>query len=190
MPAQAGDTGTSAAEDGCYACLADGIDEGPGDLVWASGEDDDLMPILSIHTQVRDGLFYLLQGRIRFQGIDYRWTQDLGEESPDSQVDVILDADALVAWSDAQADWTSDLVASVTAVDSDGVVHVREGAATLRVVWVDGVARLLTTSAAGSLAPHGAWSAAAQAADPYSAEDEEAGRFQGEGTDLSTVAGG
>ena len=157
------------------------------ELSWQTGSEDDLVAVLTVRTLDRVGWSYRLKGRLRFRGIDQGWTQELGVLAPSTLEDVVLDATALVSWSDGQSDWTSDLDVQLVAIDPDGNKRLRQAAAPLQVIWVGPDARLVTFDAATGLAPHGAWSAAAQALDPASGEDAALVRVDGTGVDLGTV---
>jgi len=187
--AWAGDTGSASAGDQDYMCIPtfESTDPDSIELSWQTGSEDDLVAVLTVRTLDREGWSYRLRGRLRFRGIDQRWTQDLGVLDAYSQEDIVLDAAALVSWSDGQSDWTSDLEVQVVAIDPDGNKRLVQAAAPLQVIWVGSEARVVTFDAAVALAPHGAWSAAAQAVDPASAEDATLVRVDGTGVDLDAV---
>ena len=156
-------------------------------LTWSQGAREDLLPVLTVRALGRHGMTYLLKGRIHFGDIDTRWTQDIGALDAMEQADVVLDPADLVSWSDAQSDWISDLAVKVVPIGPGGHPLPPQAAPLIRVVWVDGIARLMTAQAASTLAPHGAWSARAQAVDPFIGVDARRARFHGEDMDLSAV---
>jgi len=187
------DTGTSGGcttgDDQTYIDVEAASPDDPGylGLRWAYGEGDDLLPVLRVRALGRAGMSYLLKGRIQFGDTDYRWTQDIGALDSMEQTDVVLEASALTQWSDAQSDWISDLSVQVVPVASDAHRFPPQSAPLLRLVWPNGVARLMTDKAATPLAPYGAWSARAQAVVPAAAINANVVRFHGEDMDLNAV---
>jgi len=183
--------GCTASSDQTYIDVEATSPDDPGylGLTWASGTGDDVSPVLTVRALGRGGMSYLLEGRIHFGDTDYRWTQDIGTRDSMEQTDVVLDASALTWWSDAQSDWISDLSVKVVPIGPGGQRWPPQAAPPLRMVWVDGAARLMTGRAAATLAPHGAWSARAQAVVPVGAVDGKLLRFHGEDMDLSLAGG-
>ena len=141
-------------------------DPGRLNLSWLWGDDDDLLPILTLRTPDAADLSYRVDLRLVFGADDWTWSQDVLGAEPLSQVDVDLDPDGLQSWSEQQDDWTSTLLVRVVTLDADNIERTTQAAPSLRVVWVDGTARLLTAVAAAEWAPQGAWSAAAQLDNP------------------------